>query len=357
MLTSDCLKEREACLQAPSSAEYHFMEIAKDINILVEALATKPSVWAVIVSYNSFDDTCACVRSLLASSYENLMVVVVDNNSPDGSGFMLQNAISSPRVKIIRSPENNGFAAGSNIGLHYARNCGAELFWLVNADVTVDSNALFHLVECFANHPECGAVGSKVLYPRFSKRHKRENEIVNLDLIWGAGGKVDFSKREVQMLGWREIDQGQYDDMRECDYLPGCSLMVSRLAIDKIGYLPEMYFMYFEETDWCTRMREEGFKLLYTPGSVVWHDFDEDGKKSSNMVYYYNRSTMLFWHKHSRGISRLKFVCRVMFKDLLRAQRALKAARNDAQREIFRAHRDSCIDFLLGRVGRRRTGR
>ena len=161
------------------------------------------------------------------------------------------------------------------------------------------------------------------------------------------------------MLGSGEIDNAGLNGVNskavtECDYVPGCSLLVHRSVVESVGYIPEDYFMYFEETDWCLRMQNAGLKNVVASGSVVHHHFSDEKMQTPFTVYYYNRNQRIFWSRATRsrlGAIRARF--RTAFRELPQAWRAKNASPTTEQREIFRAHVQSCVDFLLGRYGKR----
>ena len=156
------------------------------------------------------------------------------------------------------------------------------------------------------------------------------------------------------MRGNQEVDRAQYDEESDADYLPGCSILLPASVIPLIGLMPEEYFMYFEETDWCTRMKRKGVSLRYVPSSVIWHHFQDVKMDQAFSVYYYNRNERLFWYRYGSIQQRLSLIGRVIFKSLPSALRALYHAPSDEHVAVFTAHVHSCLDFLLGRFGKQR---
>ena len=310
-------------------------------------------VGIVLVNYNSEVDIMLCLSSIRGLDYLDHFIVIVDNNSPDGSGERLRREIECDDVVVILSPRNQGFAAANNLGIAYAKARGAQFVWLLNADTTVETQALSALVEAAEQNPLTAAFGSKVLYGQLvDEKASQGNKEAR---IWGAGGLVDFAAQTVEMRGAGQADKGQLDETAECDYLPGCSLFVRMSAVATAGYMPEEYFMYFEETDWCSRMRQAGFGLRYVPKSIVWHHFEDAKTQQPFGVYYFNRNRRFFWYRYGNLQQRVKLILRTVFVDLHRAVYAGRRAPDAKSRAVFRAHADSCIDFLLGRLGRSET--
>lgn len=302
------------------------------------------SVIAVIVNYNSFVDCTRCCESLLALAYPGLRVVVLDNGSPDGSGVALKAWLEPRGIDCILIPENGGFAAANNIGLHYSLSLDPDFVWLLNADTTVESQSLDALLSAAEQFPEVGAFGSKVLYGGRSEQN---------DVIWGAGAQIDFKKQSVSMCGADERDTGQYETSVECGYLPGCAVFARAAVVAHAGYLPEEYFMYFEETEWCTRIRRLGYSLRYVPKSIVRHHFAPNKMQDAFGVYYYNRNSRLFWYRHGTLTQRVSLIVDTCCRAFPRALYAFYKAPDAQLRRVFLAHVASCVDFLSGRYGKR----
>ena len=315
-----------------------------DFNLDQAGLNAAPRVAIVIVNYSaahysSEAPLMRCLKSLRTLSYPNYFVVIIDNASPDGSGERLLSRVRSPGVEVILNPENRGFGAACNVGMKYATVRGAEFLWLLNPDTAVESETLTSLVASSIRGR--GAVcGSKVLYGD-----------PDIERVWSAGGEVDFHSQQVSMRGWNEIDDGRFDEERDCAYLPGCSLFVPRAVLDVVGYMPEEYFLYFEETSWCTEMRKLGVALRYTPESVVRHFFDDPKMSTPQTVYYYNRNERLFFYRYGSAKQRIKLMLKTMLRDIPRASFALFSAKERGQRAVFRAQRRAYWDFVFGRVG------
>ena len=308
----------------------------------------EPLVGVIIVHYNNVEDTQRCLASLEGLDYRNFFTVIVDNCSPNNSGAELRRRFEGDRLQFVLSPENRGFAAANNIGMGQARAYGAKYFWLLNPDTEVELSSLSALVAALGEADEVAACGSKILYG------KTETEGVD-ESIWGAGGIVDFEKREVSMRGTQQKDHGQFDTPTSCDYLPGCSLLVRADIVERVGAMPERYFMYFEETDWCTRMKRAGFQLRYVPTSVVRHYFHDPKMQEPFGVYYYNRNELYFWQAFASRAQRYKISLEVLVKRLPQNVKALFAAPDAHHRSIFLAHVLSQIDFLLGKTGKRNS--
>ena len=301
-----------------------------------------PLVGIVLVNYNSFSDIVRVVESVQASTYEHFQIIIVDNKSPDGSGERLRTHFINSSVEVLLNPENAGFAAGNNVGICYAKSLGSSFVWLLNADTTIDKNALLALVEAQASYPSAGAFGSKIM--------SGESNI-----IWSAGGELSLEARSVSMRGYGEEDTRQYDTVERCGYLPGCSIFASVSVFESLGYLPERYFMYFEETDWCLSISKAGKALLYIPSSKIFHHSNDEKMQKPFTVYYYNRNNRLFWFQYATGGRKAKIWLKALVRELPQAAKAFLFAPTKEDRAIFKAHFLSCVDFLFGKSGKKRS--
>lgn len=252
-----------------------------------------PLVHVILVNWNGFDDTVACVESCLALTYEAFKVVVVDNGSADGSGERLrQRFAGAERVEVLLTGRNLGFAGGNNIGIANAIGAEAEYVWLLNNDTTVDPEALSALVSAAEEHPEDGMFGSKVYF------YDRPQT------LWYAGGFIRPQREgSAYHRGLEEVDRGQYDVSEVVDYITGCSLLVSTDLIHEIGPMAEDYFLYWEEVDWCARALAAGRACRYVPASRVWHKVGASvGSVNSPVQKRYDaRNRLVFYWRNRRS--------------------------------------------------------
>lgn len=238
-------------------------------------------VGIVVVNWNGTDDTLECLASLNSLSYANYTVYVVDN----GSTVSCKGAVESqyPGTQVIELPENRGFAGGVNAAVKIALGDGARYLWLVNNDAVVEPATLTELVKIAEADPRCGIVGCKVLkYGRNS-------------VLDHAGGRIMPWLGRAEHIGMGEEDRGQYDAVRAVHYVTGCSILAKREVFEEVGLLPEDYFLYWEETEWCVRASRRGWKVLYCPTARVYHKVAHTvGQGSPRVTYYFARNSLLF---------------------------------------------------------------
>lgn len=248
----------------------------------------EPLVWAVVVNWNGRDFVGPCLRTLLASSYGNLRVVVVDNASSDGSADMVKNVF--PAVRVVRNRENRGYAAAANDGIKLAMSEGAEYVLVLNNDIEIDEGAVGAMVRAAMERPRAAFVGPLIYYAD------------RPEVIWSAGGRVSYWTGDIRHIGIREEDRGQYGEVTEVDYLTGCALLASARAVSEVGFMDESYFMYNEDTDWCARARERGYSVLLAPRAKLWHkvSMSSGGGLTPFKIYNRIRSTLRFFRLHAR---------------------------------------------------------
>lgn len=250
-------------------------------------MPSTPEVTIVILNWNNAEDTLRCLASVEQLTYPNYEVIVVDNGSVDDSVSQLHTAY--PGVTLLETGENLGYAGGNNLGIRYALEEGAAYVWLLNDDILVAPDSLSILVKASDASTDIGFTGPMV--------YMREQP----DRILSAGGVLDHSMQP-RHRGLGALDQGQYGNINEVDFLSGCALLVSREAIEKVGLLDEAFFAYGEDIEWCFRGKRADLRVLLVPNAHVWHpDTRLRDQHSGRVMYYITRNHLLFLQKHRLG--------------------------------------------------------
>jgi GT2 family glycosyltransferase len=244
----------------------------------------------ITINFNQLQHTLDLLASLEKLTYPNVEVIVVDNCSRENPTEKIK--AKHPNVTVIASPDNLGFAGGNNLGIK--ASTGDYLLFL-NNDTEVDPGFLEPLVALFETNPKAGAASSKILY------HNSDN------IIQYAGSTcINPLTGRNKRLGSMEKDNGQHDVLRETDLAHGCAMMVPRRVIDTVGMMPELFFLYYEEIDWCETIKRNGFKIYYVPASRVFHKESMSvGKNSTLKTYYMTRNRLLFMRRNSSGFSKM----------------------------------------------------
>jgi GT2 family glycosyltransferase len=233
------------------------------------------SVTVVIVNYKVADCVIDCLRSLQAEvlSSKSTQVVVVDNDSQDGSVALISRAIQDNHwqdwATVVASDTNGGYAYGNNYAIRLTAqlNRATEFYWLLNPDSTAKPGSLRYLVDFMSTHPQVGICGSSIeledgtLWPicfRFPnvlsefERGIRFGPVTKLLSRW---------KVTREMRGGQEL----------VDWLPGASTLIRKQTLEDVGLLDEKYFLYYEETDFCLNARRLGWECWYVPESRIMH--------------------------------------------------------------------------------------
>jgi GT2 family glycosyltransferase len=241
----------------------------------------------IIVSYGTRDVTLACLASAFACKLD-AEVIVVDNASEDGSA----DAISQchPGVRLVRNPQNVGFAAANNQGMAMARG----RYWLLlNSDTLVLGDVLARSVEYMDANPAVGVMGCRVLNPDRSLQRTcfRYPSMLNLVLMLVGLDRLPWPA----FFGRHQMTDWKRDTERNVDVVTGCYMMVRPSAAQQIGLLDEAFFFCGEETDWCWRFRHGGWQVRFAPVGEIIHIGNASGK-----LYKFRRDLML-----SEGLVRL----------------------------------------------------
>ncbi len=246
-----------------------------------------PLVSIITVNYNAIEVTCEMLDSIRSNSYSNVEVIVVDNaSSIDPSNFIYLNY---PEVKFIRSNKNLGFAGGNNLGIQ--ESTGDFLFFL-NNDAELTNGVIEALLAVFDKFPRAGISSPKIcFYAQPRSGH---------DVIQYAGTtNVHPLTARNSTLGLGEKDNGQFDEVKETAYANGAAMMVPKYVVDEVGMMPEEFFLYYEELDWCEQIRNAGFKVIVEPNVKVYHKESYSVNKVSSLkTYYMTRNRILFMRRN-----------------------------------------------------------
>lgn len=243
----------------------------------------------ILVNYNGEKYNIDCIKSILNSTYKNIEIIVVDNNSTDKSVYDLKKSFEK-KIKIIELNENIGFSGANNIGIKEALESMCEYVLLLNNDTIIDSKMIENMVEQSHLQKEKSVVCPKIYY------YDTPN------IIWSAGGYINWNKGITIQYGMDEEDKGKYDNVRSVEFATGCCLLIPTQIIKQVGFLSEEYFLYYEDTDYCVRIKEAGFNIIYEPKSIMYHKVSAStgGLKSKTYVYYLNRNRLIFNKKYNK---------------------------------------------------------
>lgn len=238
-----------------------------------------PKVSIIILNWNGLGDTIECLESLKGITYPNYDAIVVDNGSGGKDVEVLREKFGN-YIHIIENDKNYGFAEGNNIGARYSMgNLSPDYILLLNNDTVVEPGFLTELVEAAERDPKIGIVGGKIYLYGTN--------------IFDSAGSLFTNIGSGRSIGHLEEDKGQYDSQEEVPMITACCLLVRKEVVESIHLFDPSFFMYLEELDFTIRVRRSGYKVVYTPGSIIYHKF-------SQAVQRAHSHTVLFKQFHAQ---------------------------------------------------------
>ena len=241
----------------------------------------------ITVNYNGLKDTCTLIDSITFN--EDMEVIVVDNGSQEDEANILQDLY--PAIKTIRSDKNLGFAGGNNLGIKAAR--GRYLYLVNNDTIFKDFNPQV-LIQRLESSQIIGCVCPKI-------RFAWSNNPIQF------AGYTPLSPITIRnkAIGFGEEDKGQYDTPHQTPYAHGAAMMLKREVIDKVGLMPECFFLYYEELDWSMTITRAGYEIWYEPASTIYHkESQSTGQNSPLRTYYITRNRLLLVKRNYSGVKR-----------------------------------------------------
>jgi GT2 family glycosyltransferase len=248
----------------------------------------------------------------------NYHIFLIDNGSPDNSLEILNAHYShDPQTTIISLSHNLGFALGNNAGIKTILKESYDYALLINSDVVVDPDFLVNLFQVIDKNDQIGAVGPKIYFAPGYEYQKEKYAKKDLGhVIWSVGSAIDWDNIYGSNIGIDQVDHGQFDTPNtNMEFLSACCLLVSSKALIKTGPLSGDYFMYYEDNDFCQRIRSAGFRLAYEPSSRIWHLNSGSGQAGGGPLhdYFLTRNRLIFGFKYAS--LRTKFA---LFRDSIR---------------------------------------
>lgn len=253
----------------------------------------------ITVNYNGLNDTI----ELLSSIYSHLdsveyEIIVVDNGSKVDESVAIKNKF--PQTIVIREEINKGFAGGNNSGIKIAKG---DYILLLNNDTIIADNSILNLIERCKTDKSIGVVSPKIKF-YFGDQNIQ------------FAGYTPLSKITLRnnLIGFGEVDNKNFSQASQTPYAHGAAMLVKKEVIEKVGLMPEVFFLYYEELDWCQQITEDGYEIWYEPNSLVYHkESQSTGQNSPFRLYYLTRNRLLFawrnlhWNKYLSIIYQLFF--------------------------------------------------
>lgn len=256
----------------------------------------QPAVAVVILNWNRKDILLECIQSVKDMEYSNTHIVVVDNNSSDGSVEAVKEHHDD--VIIVENAENYGAPKGRNFGIERALQTDAEYIFSIDNDLVADKNLITAFLETFYSDSNIGCAGAKIY------------DYVERDLILSAGSKVDYTQNIVRQYGRGQKDRGQFNEVFDVDWVGTGAMMVRRDVYEKVGLFDPDYIGYgYEDADFGVRVTQGGYRCVFCPGAIVWHrPHSGVGTYTYNKKYLETRNAIYFMKKHARFHQWIKYL-------------------------------------------------
>lgn len=265
----------------------------------------------VILNFNGAEDTAACVECFPANAHR-IKLFVVDNASTDGSFERLEHSealMARGYCELIQTGSNLGYAGGNNVGIRRAIDCGCTHICVLNNDTTVNPAELSKLVDYLDADPACAFVGPVLL----------ENDGTG-QTVQSAGASINLWTGDVSACSGG-ADRRSLSGSFPCDYIGGACIMFRAAELTELGVIPECYFLFFEETEWCLRAQRMGRTVVCCADAAIVHK----GSASIHQIgglsgYLLTRNTMRF---EARNASKLQFLICFVYNTLYFAAKSL----------------------------------
>ena len=248
-----------------------------------------PKIYLIVLNWNDKELSRKCLSSIEKVSYSNYEVLIVDNNSEDGSVEFFKQHF--PNYDILALKDNLKYAGGNNAAVDYLQPNEEDYLVFINNDTIVSSDFLDHLIDPFLNDPNCIISVPKILFA------------MDINKIWYAGGLVNMWKGTIDHIGIRNFDAPRYSFMMETDYATGCCLCISYTDFEKLNYFDTTFNMYCEDVDLSIRAKKMNRKIVYSPKSIILHSVSQSlGENSLKKIRNkLSGQVKLFW-KHASGL-------------------------------------------------------
>jgi len=276
-------------------------------------------IFVIILNYNGKGTLRECLDSVFKADYPGLEIVLVDNNSIDGSFEEMKKRFS--RVHFIKNSENLGFSAGNNVGIRFALERMADYVFLLNNDAWVKKDIFHKLIQFSKKHPRTGIISPLILKPDES--------------IWFSGGEIDWVRMRTRHVN---------DNRVNSDYVTGCAMLIKKEVFAKTGLFDEDYFLYYEDADFCVRAKNADFDVKIDREAVAYHrEVSEIG--NLNKTYWLVLSGLVFFRKNTPKLWRPWMKIYLFFRKMKNKRDIKKGINVKTATKVQKAYED-CANFL-----------
>ena len=269
--------------------------------------------YIIIIHFNNYKSTFSCIESILKSDNLNFHIVIVNNNVLTDSFKDLKKTFSNNKdISLLNLNANLGYAGGLNKGIKFSlNNPDCKYLWLLNNDVYISKNSLNELIIQDQFSKNNAIIGSKVL--------NTNNTIQSLGCKLNKFNMVTYHN-------YKNCNNNKdYYDIRNIDYIHGCSMFFRKDIINIVGYFEEKYFLYYEDVDYCLRASCKNVSLIIAQKSEVFHKENTSVKKT-NFQYLSTVNRIVFAKKFFKNYLILVYI--YIIKDILKNFILFRISRN-----------------------------
>lgn len=246
----------------------------------------------ITVNYNGLEDTCALIDTIPLD--KTIEVIVVDNGSNKDEASIIQQRY--PHIFAIRSDQNLGFAGGNNIGI---REATGKYLFLINNDTVFEHFNVRALIQRLESNSNIAMVCPKIRFAWASQ-----------PIQFAGYTPLSAVTLRNQAIGYGEEDHGQYNTPHPTPYAHGAAMLVKRDTLERVGMMPECYFLYYEELDWSLMFTRAGYQIWYDPACTIFHkESQSTGVDSPLKTYYITRNRLLFARRNNKKGERYATYC------------------------------------------------
>lgn len=265
----------------------------------------------ITVNYNQYKLTREFLDSLATVNNASDLSVFIADVSAKKEDFKIG---KYPMKVIIKSLPNKGYAFGINEGTKYFIDQGLDKFCAINNDIFFDRN---FSIEAHRGFEKTDIFGGKIYYaPGYEYHNKYQKKDIG-KILWYAGGINDWKNVYTAHRGVDEVDNKQFNNFEETDFITGCMLFFNKKVTDQVGFWNEKYFLYFEDSDFCERAKKSGFKLFYNPKIVIWHKNAQSTGGSGSLLQqkYQRKNRLIFGLKYAPFRTKLHLIKNYFFNN------------------------------------------
>lgn len=244
----------------------------------------------IAINYNGLEDTCELIESLIDKikniTYE---IIVVDNASKKDEAKIIGKKY--PNIIIVASKINGGFSAGNNLGINISKG---KYICIINNDTYIKSDHWDLIIKRFESSEKIGAISPKLCFAEDERT-----------IQFAGFTPLSSITLRNSAIGFGQIDDGNFNQAYPTSFLHGAAMVVRKEVIEKVGLMPDIYFLYYEEIDWCTQIINAGYELWYEPACTVFHkESKSTGVDSPLKSFYLTRNRALYAYRNKKGINK-----------------------------------------------------